>query len=52
MSQLLEEILSLILYLLVITFLTLLQYWNPKPKHPRRFSCKIDNGKTIDKKEF
>lgn len=52
MPPLIEEILSLILYLLVITFLTLLQYWRPKPKYPRRFSCKIENGKTIDKKEF
>ena len=52
MPQLLEEILSLILYLLVITFLTMLQYWTPKRKYPRRFSCRVVDGEDEDKKYF
>jgi hypothetical protein len=48
-----EEILSLVLYLLVITFLTLLQFSErPKRKYPKRYSCRMVDGKAEDKKYF
>jgi len=47
-----EEILSLALYMLVITFLTLLNFSRPKPKPRNRYSCRIVDGKEVDKKYF
>jgi hypothetical protein len=48
MPQAVEELLSLTLYLLIITFLTLLQHWHPKRKYPPRFSCLIKDGKVVE----
>jgi len=47
-----KEILSIILYLLVLTFLTLLNFSRPKPKPRKRYSCRIVDGQEVDKKYF
>jgi hypothetical protein len=53
MTPLLEEILSLILYLLIITYITLLQFAKRRKRnHPPRYSCRIVDGVEVDKIDF
>ena len=48
-----EEIPSLILYLLIITFLTLLNFSRrAKPKPRNRYSCRIVDGRDGAKEYF